>query len=273
MPVALKLALAALLAVATVLFVMNLSQTEMLFPTHAVPRAGPLPPGAETLEVETARWGAAPWRAHSSEQRVSKDPRTLLLGFGGNAWNGQDVATYLHQVFPEAHVVAFHYRGYAPSTGSPSAQALMDDAPLIYDRAVDRVRPERVVAVGFSIGSGVAANLSRHRKLDGLILVTPFNSLKSVAGDLFPWLPVGPFFQHELAAADDLKGSETPVAILAAERDEIVLPPRTAALRREVPNLVFDRTFAGAGHNDIYHRSDFEAGLREALQAVVAGKK
>ena len=45
--------------------------------------------------------------------------RLLILGFGGNAWNGQDVASYLHQVFPEADVMAFHYRGYRPSTGRP----------------------------------------------------------------------------------------------------------------------------------------------------------
>lgn len=265
-------ALAALLAVATVFAVMSFSQMELLFPTHAVPRAGPLPSGAERLELETAG-GERLHGVHFSPSANKEGLRTLILGFGGNAWNGQDVATYLHRVFPEAHVVAFHYRGYAPSTGSPSAEALNDDAPLIYDQALDNVGPERVVAVGMSIGSGIAANLSRHRKLDGLILVTPFDSLKLVAGDLFPWLPIGPFFQHEMAAADDLRGSETPVAILAAEHDDIVLPPRTAALRREVPNLVFDRTFAGAGHNDIYQRSDFEAGLREALRTVVAGKK
>lgn len=270
--VALKLALALLLAVATLLFAMSFSQTEMLFPTHAVPRAGPLPANADTFEVEAAGGD----RLHGVHLLPSTDldgPRTLIIGFGGNAWNGQDVATYLHQVFPEAHVVAFHYRGYAPSTGSPSAQALMGDAPLVYDLAVDRIRPDRVVAAGFSIGSGVAASLARHRAVDGLILVTPFDSLKLVAGDLFPWLPVGPFFQHEMAAADELDVSETPVAILAAERDEIVRPARTAALRKRVPNLAFDRTFAGAGHNDIYQRSDFESGLREALEAVVAGKK
>jgi pimeloyl-ACP methyl ester carboxylesterase len=270
--VGLRLALAALLAVATVLAVMTFSQTELLFPTHAVSRAGALPPGAEPLELETAG-GERLHGVHFSPDANQQGPRTLILGFGGNAWNGQDVATYLHQVFPEADVVAFHYRGYAPSTGKPSAQALMQDAPLVYDLAVKRVRPERIIAVGMSIGSGVAANLSRHRKLDGMILVTPFDSLKRVAGDLFPWLPVGPFFQHELATADDLKGGQTPLAILAGERDDIVLPARTAALRREVPNLVFDRTFAGAGHNDIYQRSDFEAGLREALDEVVAGKK
>lgn len=270
--VALKLTFAALLAVATFFLIMNFSQAEMLFPTHAVPPAGPLPPGAQRLELETAD-SERLYGVHIRPSANAEGPRTLILGFGGNAWNGQEVAAYLHQVFPEADVVAFHYRGYAPSTGSPSAQALMDDAPLVLDRAVDQAKPERVVAAGFSIGSGVAASLARHRKLDGLILVTPFDSLKLVAGDLFPWLPIGPFFQHEMAAAEELRGNSIPVAILAGERDDIVLPPRTAALRGKVPNLVFDRTFADAGHNDIYQRGDFQAGLRQALQAVVAGKK
>lgn len=268
----LKLSFAAFLAIATLVLVMRFSQAEMLFPTHAVPPAGPLPQGAEYLELN-ASGGDLLHGVHLPPRGQVSGPRTLILGFGGNAWNGQDVAEYLHQVFPEADVIAFHYRGYAPSSGSPSAEALIADAPLVHDLAVGLVKPERVVAVGFSIGSGVAASLARSRKIDGLILVTPFDSLKAVAADLFPWLPIGPFFQHELATAKELNGSKTPVAIIAGERDEIVLPPRTAALRSRVPNLVFDRTIAGAGHNDIYQRDDFQQGLRQALKAIVSDSK
>src|SRR5205823_3015641 len=112
----------------------------------------------------------------------------LIVGFGGNAWNGQDVAQYLRELFPDDDVVAYHYRGYAPSTGAPSAEALIADAPLVYDAAVARVKPRRVIAVGFSIGSGVAAQLAAKRKLDGLILVTPFDSLKAAAQSIYPWL-------------------------------------------------------------------------------------
>ena len=68
-------------------------------------------------------------------------------------------------------------------------------------------------------------------------------------------------------------GGQTPVAILAAERDEIIPARRTAALRQRVPNLVFDRTIEGAGHNDIYHRGEFERGMHEAFQAIVSAKK
>lgn len=265
----LKIALSALLAVATLVIIMRFSQTEMLFPTHAVPPAGPLLPGAERLEQEAAD-GNRLHGVHFKPSGIRDGEETLILGFGGNAWNGQDVAEYLHQVFPDAHVVAFHYRGYAPSTGSPSAEALMADAPLVHDLAVELVKPEKTVAVGFSIGSGVAASLVSKRDIDGMILVTPFDSLKMVAADLFPWLPVGPLFQHELATAEALKEGDTPVAIIAGERDEIVLPARTAALRSQASNLVFDRTISGAGHNDIYQRDDFQQAMRQALQSVIS---
>lgn len=192
----------------------------------------------------------------------------MILGFGGNAWNGQDVAEYLHEMFPGHEVVAFHYRGYPPSTGSPSAKALIADAPLVYDAAVEKSEPKKVIAVGFSIGTGVAAQLSAARKLDGLILVTPFDSLKEVAQSIYPWLPIGPFFAHEIDATGPLSNSPVPVAIIAAERDEIVHKERTEALRKVVPNLVFDKTIARAGHNDIYARSDFHEAMREALHAV-----
>ncbi len=272
LPSALKLAGAVFLAFAGWLLFMIFSQANMLFPTHAVARAGPLPPGAERLELQTAD-GERLQGVHFRAATKGQGPRTLILGFGGNAWNGQDVAQYLHSIFPDADVVAFHYRGYAPSTGRPSAKALIEDAPLVHDLAIERVKPERVVAVGFSIGSGIAASLAGRRELDGLMLVTPFESLKAVAGDMFPWFPVGTFFQHEIAASDELRDNPVPVAILAGGRDDLVRPARTAALRRAIANLAFDRTFAEAGHNDIYHRGDFQAGLREALQAVVAGKK
>lgn len=241
-------------------------QSQLIFPTHAVPRAGPLPTGAEQLSLTTPDGNRLAGVHMSADAKTAE--RTLVLGFGGNAWNGQDVAQYLHELYPEAEVVAFHYRGYAPSTGTPSARALIADAPLVYDLAIERVKPDNTIAVGFSIGSGVAAQLARARELDGLILVTPFDSLKAVAQSMFPWLPIGMFFEHEIDAAGGLEGQNLPVAILAAERDEIVPAERTAALRPHVRNLVFDRTIGGAGHNDIYARSDFQEAMDEALAAV-----
>jgi hypothetical protein len=240
-------------------------QARLLFPAGAVGGAGPLPPGAERLFLDSGKGD----RLQGIRIPPSAKPSgTLILGFGGNAWNAETAASYLHDLFPEADVVAFHYRGYRPSTGKPSARALVDDAPRVFDLAVDRFHPRRTVAIGFSVGSGVAASLAPRRPLDGLILVTPFDSLKKVAAGQFRWLPVGLLFRHEMNAAGWLGGSRVPTALIAGDRDTLILPPRTAALRRAAGRLVYDRTLPGAGHNDIYERPDFRAAMREALARV-----
>lgn len=262
-----RVAIGALVLAALFILMLAAFQNRIIFPTDAVPAAGPLPDKAERLSLTTPG-GETLHGVHIPPAAGTDGPKTLILGFGGNAWNGQHVAEYLHELYPQAHVVAFHYRGYRPSTGSPSAEALVADAPLVHDSAVERVQPERTIAVGFSIGSAVTAGLSRSRDVDGLVMVTPFDSLKALAQDLYPWLPVGAFLTNELPAADYLSGSNVPVAIVAAEQDRIVRPERTAALRAGVSNLVYDRTIGGAGHNDIYARSDFQAAMDEALAAV-----
>lgn len=239
-----------------------------IFPVHAVGRAGPMPRGAKRVEIE-AESGDRLVGIHFRPSAARPD-KSLVLGFGGNAWNAQDVAEYLHELYPESDVVTFYYRGYAPSRGSPSAEALIADAPLMLDFAIGLAKPRTVVAAGFSIGSGVAATLAKTRDLDGLILVTPFASLKAVAQAAMPWVPLGPFFGHEIDAAGALGNNDTRVAIIAGGRDDIVPAACTAALRKQVGNLVFDKTIASAGHNDIYARSDFQAAMREAKKRLIS---
>jgi pimeloyl-ACP methyl ester carboxylesterase len=237
-------------------------QGRLLFPAGAVGGAAPLPPGAERLSLETVE-GNRLYGVHVPP--AARPSGILILGFGGNGWNGETVAAYLHDIFPEADVVVFHYRGYYPSTGASSAQALLDDAPRVYDLAVRRLRPRRTFAIGFSIGSGVAASLAPRRPLDGLILVTPFDSLKAVAAGQVKWLPVRWLFRHEMAPAKWLAGSSVPAALIAGDRDTLILPARTEGLRRAAGNIVYDKTIRGAGHNDIYDRPQFRAAMREAL--------
>jgi uncharacterized protein len=279
----LKLLLIPLLLYLAILILVFALQARILFPVGAVGGAGALPPGAERLALDTPAGHRLhgiriPGDSHFSpaadaQPRAARGKVTvplLILGFGGNAWNAEAAAAYLHDLYPEADVVAFHYRGYAPSAGEPGAETLVEDAPLVHDLAVARLKPERIVAVGFSIGSGVAACLAARRPLAGLILVTPFDSLAEVAAGHYPWLPVRFLFRHRLDAAAALRGTAVPTAIVAAGRDTLIPARRTDALRRAAPNLVFDRTIAGATHNDIYDRPAFHQAMREALEKVIS---
>jgi len=239
-------------------------QDQFVFPRHAVGVPGPLPKAAKRLTLRTADGEIL----HGLHIEGSGTAGRLIIGFAGNAWNSQDAASYLHELYPSDDIVQFHYRGYRPSTGTPSAEALLSDALLIHDDAVRRWKPKKVVAVGFSIGSGVAAHLASKRRIDGAILVTPFDSLKNVASEQVSWLPVKLLFKHEMDAAVALSNSDTPVAIIAAANDQLIGARRTDALRKRVHRLSYNRTIEGAGHNDIYRRSEFHQAMREALAAV-----
>ena len=256
------------LAIAAALY---FGQTSIFFPARIVPPAGPLPPRAERVEL-TAPDGVRLEGILIPASRQA-DGGTLILGFAGNASNAAGIAEFLATIYPEHPVVAFHYRGYGPSGGAPSAASLLDDAPLLLDFARARLRPERVVLVGISIGSGVAAGLAARRAVDGLILVTPFDSLEAVAHERFPWLPVPLLIRHKLPSADFLRNSRVPVAIVAAQHDGVVPPARTAALAAAVGNLVHNVTLPGTQHNDIAFHPAFRAEMRRSLGAVLASNQ
>ena len=244
-------------------------QTALLFPTGAVrPAANPLPRNVERLALRTSD-GALLHGVHLRGDHVGPRQSPVILGFGGNAWNAEAAAIYLHGLYPGSDVVIFHFRGYRPSTGQPSAAALLDDASTIHAFVADRFSSRPIVAIGFSIGSAAAARIARDRPLAGLILVTPFDSLATVGSSHCPWLPVRALLRHPMEPARDLRGSAVPVAIIAGERDTLIPPASTAALRRAVGNLVFDRTIEGCDHNDIYGEPAFRNAMTEALAAIV----
>jgi hypothetical protein len=261
-----KLLLVPLFLYLAILVLLFAFQTRLLFPAAMVGGAGPLPPGGERLTLrapdgETLHGVLLPASAPSPGA-------PLILGFGGNAWNAEAAAAYLAELYPGSDVLAFHYRGYAPSSGRPSAAALIADSLLVHDEAARRFPGRPIVAIGFSIGSGPAAFLASRRPVAGAILVTPFDSLASVAAGHYRWLPVRLLFRHPMPAAEWLREARVPIALIAAERDTLIPPERTAPLRSAIPDLVYDRTIPGARHNDLYDRPEFRAAMLEAVERV-----
>jgi len=246
------------------------AQTALIFPVGQVARGEALPATAEPLEVR-AESGERLRGIRIPPERPGGEP-ILVLGFGGNATDAASTAALLHDLFPEADVAVFHYRGYPPSEGRPGAAALQADALVIHDMLRARLRPARILVAGFSVGSGIAAALAARRPVDGLILVTPFDSLAAVASSHYPWVPVRLLLRHRLEPAAELRGSRVPVAIVAGGADTLVPPERTDALRRSIPRLVFDRTLAGSGHNDIYADPAFPEAMRQAYRAVAQAR-
>jgi uncharacterized protein len=224
-----------------------------------------LGPGDERLEL-VAPDGV---RLVGALRRAQSPSRGLLLVFPGNAedtdWRLRHLGAFVH----DFDIAAFFYRGYGPSGGVPDQGSVVADAVLIHDHLVERLRPERVVAAGFSLGSGVVAQLARLRPLAGAILVTPFDSVESVAATRYPWAPVRWLLRHPFRSDEALAGFDLPVAVIAAGRDVVVPPKHARRLLEGLERPVLAAWVEDAGHVSIYERPGYRAAFSEALDLVL----
>ncbi|OHE84861.1 MAG: hypothetical protein A2579_05285 [Lysobacterales bacterium RIFOXYD1_FULL_69_11] len=208
-----------------------------------------------TLVVDDVRlraWVVNPDRAHA------------LVYFGGNA-EAVEVhrETFAHW-FPDHTVYLPAYRGYGASEGSPSEDALKRDALAFFDHATGR--HTSVDVIGRSLGSGVAAHVASRRPVQRLALVTPFDSMVTVARHHYPWLPVDWLLRDRFDSALALGRFEGEVQVVRAEQDEVVPAHSTRGLIDALPFAsTSEVTLAGAGHNTV----DANPAYGAALQAFM----
>src|SRR5215471_9260085 len=158
-------------------------------------------------------------------------PAPLLIYFGGNA----EEVSWLVEVaekFAGWSLLLVNFRGYGESEGRPSESALFADALAIYDFAKNRpdVNPERIVAMGRSLGTGVAVHLAAERKLRGVILVSPYDSMVAVGSRHYPFLPVSLMLRHRFDSLSRAPRIDAPLLALVAGDDRIVPPQHSRAL-------------------------------------------
>ena len=91
-------------------------------------------------------------------------------------------------------LLAISYRGYPGSTGSPSEYGLLTDGLAAFDW-LSAQGSGGIVLLGQSLGSGVAVNTAAQRPATGVILVSAYLSVLSVAQAQYPFLPVAPLIK------------------------------------------------------------------------------
>jgi len=104
-------------------------------------------------------------------------------------------------------VVALSYRGYAGSSGHPSEQGLLRDAAAAYAFTSARYSADKIVAWGFSLGTGRRGGTGGRAAVGRLILEAPYTSLADVAASAFPIFPVRLVMKDPFAPTSALRGS------------------------------------------------------------------
>ncbi len=187
-----------------------------------------------------------------------------VLYFGGNAEDVSDMLPEMAQALPNHALYAMHYRGYGGSSGQPTEAALHADALALYDKVL--ARHPNISVIGRSLGSGVAVRLAANRPLVRLVLVTPYDSVLSLAKAQYGFFPINWLLTERFESdrlAPDLKVS---TMMLLAEHDDVIPRRHSEALLNRFPHGVArSKMLPGTGHNDILDHPDYLPTLRHAL--------
>ena len=152
----------------------------------------------------------------------------VLHGNAGLAVQRAYWADALERVSPgrALSVYVLEYPGYGRRAGAPSESAITGAALAAIDALPAAGRSH---LLGESLGCAVAARVAQARpeRVGGLVLVSPFNRLAEVAAHHYPWIPVRWLLRDVWRSDENLRDFPGPVAVLAAERDQVV-PARFA---------------------------------------------
>jgi pimeloyl-ACP methyl ester carboxylesterase len=193
-----------------------------------------------------------------TENGASKSSR-ILVYFGGNA---EDVLYTASTSFDLAvkRMLVVNYRGYGGTPGTPSQEALYEDALAIYEYVVaSGTDPNDIVVMGRSLGSGLATMLASERKVRSAILITPYDSLAEVAAHHYPIFPVRLLMKHPFDSAPFAQRATVPALMLAAEHDTIIPPTHAQRLHDLWAGPRQLHILNGVGHNDIERSSEYYA--------------
>ncbi|WP_169742852.1 alpha/beta hydrolase [Muricoccus aerilatus] len=145
-------------------------------------------------------------------------------------------------------VVLAEYRGYGGNPGLPTEKGLITDARAQADWAVARWPDAPFVLWGESIGTGVAVTLAAERQFAGVILDSPFTSVRQIAASAFRWAPVRLLLRHPFDSLARLPEVRAPVFVLHGERDGIVPVEQGRRMLAEAPCPAGGAFLPGVGH-------------------------
>jgi len=188
-----------------------------------------------------------------------------LHGNAGSLEGWGDVAElYTHLQYD---VFLLDYRGYGKSEGSIESESqLFEDVQVAYNEMLKRYDEDKIVVLGYSIGTGPATKIASTNNPRMLILQAPYYSLTDMAKNTYPFLPTF-LLRYKLETHKYIVNCKMPIVLFHGDVDEVIYYGSSLKLKpllKESDTLI---TLTGVGHN----RMTFERQYMDAVGKCLNG--
>jgi hypothetical protein len=218
-----------------------------------------LPPAPNVADIRMGRhadYDVQPWRPRGCYAGyviapAGRQPIGTFLMYHGNAESAANKKS-LAEVFVRLgyRVVLVEYPGHGRREGRRTMKAVLAASRSALSDAKAQWA-ESIFLVGESLGAGMAAQSIRGEEsaVASVLLVTPWDSLESVAAEKLRLFPVQWILHDPFDTVDALKYYAGQVVVVGCELDTLIPVWHAERLARLHPHVQF-LLLPGAGHND-----------------------
>jgi pimeloyl-ACP methyl ester carboxylesterase len=214
------------------------------------------------------------------ERSITTNDKTQLHGLLFKADSSKGLIFYLHgnggaldswgavaETYTALHYDVFllDYRGYGKSEGAISGQTqFFEDVQTVYD-SLKRIYPEnKIIVLGYSIGTGPATKVASANNPKLLILQAPYYSLADMMRHAYPIIPTF-ILKYKFETNNYLKDCKAPVVVFHGNQDEVIYYGSSLKLRSIFKKQDTLITLEGQGHNGITDNPAYRTELQRIL--------
>jgi len=179
--------------------------------------------------------------------------KPVILFFHGNGDSVLGSVVAVRQLVAAGYgAVLPEYRGFNGAPGIPDEQGLYRDARAARAwMTANGIAPDRTIVIGYSLGTGVAAQMAMEQRPRALVLVAPYASIVHVTAARFWWLPANLLVSERFDTAAKIRAIHCPILLIHGAADTTIPPENSALLKSLRPDA--DRAvFPGAGHGVVF---------------------
>jgi pimeloyl-ACP methyl ester carboxylesterase len=186
-----------------------------------------------------------------------------LHGNGGSLSSWGDIATTYTAL--KFDVFFLDYRGYGKSDGVINGQQqIYGDVQTAYDELKKEYSEDKIIVLGYSIGTGPASKIAAENKPRLLVLQAPYYSLIDMMRRTYPIIPTF-ILKYKFETNKHLKDCKMPVVIFHGDQDDVIYYGSSLKLRDEFNGKVRLITLSGHGHNGMSDNEEYRNELKQIL--------
>jgi alpha-beta hydrolase superfamily lysophospholipase len=197
----------------------------------------------------------------------SDNTRGLIFYLHGNAGSvnswGEVAKTYTDLNYD---VFMIDYRGFGKSEGSISSERqFFEDVQIAYEEMKSRYSENKIVVLGYSVGTGPAAKLASSNHPRMLILKAPYYSLVDMMRHTYPVIPTF-ILKYKFRTNEYLKNCKMPVVMFHGTLDEVIYYNSSVKLKKMIKKTDTLITLDDQSHNGITDNLQYKAEIARILE-------